>query len=249
MKTRNVVKGYLWQKWDDIPDYKGYYRCSTLGKVKSLERVIKRNNGRPLLICNKILTSSISNGYLSVSLYSNKIRNKIRVHQLVSITFLGHKQSKFNFVIDHIDGNKTNNHLSNLRIVTNRENTTTCFRKNIDKLSSKYVGISWNKKGRKWQSFIRIDGDIKYLGNFDTELEASNAYQKALFHVNNKSIKEYLILIKPVFSSNYKGVTWDKDRKKCASQIWLNNKREHLGRFDSELEAYEAYKNALLKII
>lgn len=42
-------------------------------------------------------------------------------------------------------------------------------------------------------------------------------------------------------SSKFKGVSWDKDRKKWRSYIRFEGVREHIGRFDSEIEAAEAY--------
>lgn len=38
--------------------------------------------------------------------------------------------------------------------------------------SSKYKGVHWNKSAKKWQSRIRINGKVKHIGYFDTELEA-----------------------------------------------------------------------------
>ena len=68
------------------------------------------------------------------------------------------------------------NKVENLEIVTQRENAN---KKHI-KSSSKYIGVSWKKRDKKWVSSIRINGKKKYLGSFTDELEAHNAYQKAL---------------------------------------------------------------------
>ena len=46
-------------------------------------------------------------------------------------------------------------------------------------------------------------------------------------------------------SSKYTGVYWNKNAKKWKAQIKINGKQKHLGYFNSELEAAEAYKNAL----
>ena len=79
-------------------------------------------------------------------------------------------------VVNHIDLNKKNNNLSNLEIVSNRENSN---RKHL-KSSSNYTGVSWDKNKRKWQSQIKINNKNIFLGRFNNELEASNAYQKEL---------------------------------------------------------------------
>lgn len=50
-------------------------------------------------------------------------------------------------------------------------------------------------------------------------------------------------------TSKYKGVSWEKDRKKWKSQIYINGKKKHIGLFNSELEAHEAYQNALNNIV
>jgi hypothetical protein len=52
--------------------------------------------------------------------------------------------------------------------------------------SSKYKGVSWNKKSNKWGAQIKVDGKNKYLGTFTDEYEAHLAYQKALNEYQNK---------------------------------------------------------------
>ncbi len=72
--------------------------------------------------------------------------------------------------IDHIDGDRTNNHISNLRVVTQAENN-----QNL----APARGYYFNKSLKKWQSQISINNIQTYLGVFKTEQEAKQAYLKA----------------------------------------------------------------------
>ena len=77
--------------------------------------------------------------------------------------------------IDHIDINKSNNKIENLRVVNNSIN-----QRNKNKLkncSSIYKGVHWDKTKKKWVAQIRIDGKTIFLGHFKTEEEAHLAYQ------------------------------------------------------------------------
>ncbi|MEI4979550.1 HNH endonuclease [Aeromonas caviae] len=74
---------------------------------------------------NNILKSVIgkSNGYLKVSLYVGKRIQTIEVHRLVAMTFLQKPTDGKRYVVDHIvDGDKLNNHPSNLQYITQSEN-------------------------------------------------------------------------------------------------------------------------------
>ncbi len=154
--------------WKTIPDYQDY-QVSNLGNLKSL----KFNKEK------KIKQSIGSSGYYLVSLSKKGIIKKIQTHQLIAMAFLNHKPCGYKLVVDHIDNNKLNNNVSNLRIVTNRENTS---RKNIG--SSKYIGVFWCNTYKKWQSRIRINGDSKHLGYYKTEYDAHLAYKNKLKELN-----------------------------------------------------------------
>lgn len=75
---------------------------------------------------------------------------------------------------DHIDGNGLNNQKSNLRIATHRENMRN--RKNNSIGSSRYKGVCWHKRVKKWQSRIGMDCKRICLGYYDSEEEAARAY-------------------------------------------------------------------------
>ena len=83
--------------------------------------------------------------------------------------------------IDHINGIRDDNRIINLRNVTKRENQQN--RKEHRK--GNLVGATFNKTANKWQSQIQINGKQKFLGLYNTELEAHEAYLKFL---NNLTI-------------------------------------------------------------
>jgi len=152
--------------YKDVIGYEGIYQVSNFGNVKSCKTGLIRNYYLE------------KNGYYSIRLYKNNIGNTRKVHQLVAESFLNHKRCGLKLVINHIDLDKTNNKVDNLEVITNREN---CNRKHL-KSTSKYIGVHWNTKDKKWKSVISINGKSKFLGYFITELEASEAYKEALLN-------------------------------------------------------------------
>ena len=160
----------------DIPNYEGIYKVSNLGNVKSLKRVVKRHNHYDLPVKERILKPALStNGYYSVVLVKKNSNKTFMVHALIAMAFLDHVPCGFKLVVDHINNIKTDNRLENIQIVSNRENSS----KNR-KGSSKYVGVSFHNKTKKFLSTIYKDGKNKNLGLFTNEYDAHLAYQKAL---------------------------------------------------------------------
>jgi hypothetical protein len=76
--------------------------------------------------------------------------------------------------IDHINGIRTDNRIENLRDVTQVQNS---YNKAPHKnSSSKYRGVGWDKKKKKWRAMIRKDGRFHHIGYFDCEKEAALDY-------------------------------------------------------------------------
>lgn len=113
----------------------------------------------------------ITNGYHLVALRNRneKLQNFL-VHRLVYQCF--GKDWDATLTIDHIDGNKDNNHISNLRMATHQQQNYN--RKCYNKLGIKGVNKT---KYNKYVAFIYIDKKQTYLGTFDTIEEASLAYE------------------------------------------------------------------------
>ena len=171
--------------WLPIPNYEGLYEISNYGRVKSFLSPPKKNKVNIPLKEGKIINPFYDKKkYLKLHLTKNKNPKTFLVHRLVMLAFVG--ESKL--AVDHIDGNKENNHLSNLRYCTNRENSIYHYEKKSDKSSTK-VGVSYNKQHRKWRSYIIINRKQIHLGYFNSEEEAEKKYLEAKENIVNLGIK------------------------------------------------------------
>lgn len=158
--------------WKDIAGYNGIYQVSNFGRVKALPKVVSAKNGSTRTTPEMIMRHEINyNGYPTVKLALDGERIRHRVHLLVWDAFgIGKREGK-RVVVDHIDADKTNCHISNLQLLTGRENIIKAKR-----TDSKLTGAYFN--GNVWFSKIKIGSAYKYLGSFKSEIEAHNAYVK-----------------------------------------------------------------------
>ena len=147
------------------------YSISNLGNVK--------NNKK-----NKILANSPhKTGYFNISLFKDGKRGNFSIHRLVAEAFLDGFDKQF--IIDHIDRNKTNNNIENLRMVTATES---CLNRGIWG-KSKYKGTYFSKTRGDWRSQIRVNKKLISLGCFKTELEGATAYNN---YIEENHLLNYL---------------------------------------------------------
>jgi hypothetical protein len=113
-------------------------------------------------------------GYIIV-LFKNK---RYYAHRLAWLLTYGGWPSQ---MIDHIDGDTSNNAISNLRDVNNKTNQCNRHKARIDSKSG-LMGASPYRN--KWKAQIKRDGVVKYLGIYKTALEAHEVYKQEKNHVD-----------------------------------------------------------------
>lgn len=106
--------------WKDIKSYEGYYQISNFGKVRSVGRYVNSSKGRRFVSTKEILPFDNGKGYLLVCLRKYGKRKNYYVHRLVAQHFLNNWDDCL--VVDHIDYNRKNNSVTNLRVITQLDN-------------------------------------------------------------------------------------------------------------------------------
>lgn len=113
-----------------------------------------------------------SRGYSTISLD----RKSYLIHRIVWVYHNG-DNLKINKFIDHIDENKRNNRIENLRIANNGQNMQNRDKQKNNK--SGYKGVCWNKCSKKWHAQISCKGVKHSIGFFKTKVDAAIAYNDA----------------------------------------------------------------------
>ena len=133
---------------------------------------------------------NVCNGWMRVDYKVIELNHKpYSLHRIIAFAFLGLDINNTKQIIDHIDRNPLNNNLNNLRIVTSQENN----------FNTNSKGYRWNEKNKRYVSYIRHNRKLIYLGCYDNEEEARQAYLdgKAKYHIiqssnnSNDNVNEY----------------------------------------------------------
>lgn len=136
------------------------YQVSNFGRVRN------STTGR-------ILKGSVDAwGYRNVSLWKDKKMKIHKVHKLVANEFLDKIDGKQ--YVDHIDKNRLNNIVENLRWVSSSENSRN--RSMMANNTSNFKGICYHKRHQKYLARIGHEGTRYHLGYFDTAEDAAKAY-------------------------------------------------------------------------
>lgn len=136
--------------WVEIPNLKGYYYASNLGRIKSVNRFVSTGTGMREVTERILKPIKTSTGYMVVNLTTPKRKQHI-VHRLVALAFFGESD----LFVNHIDFDKANNRLSNLELVTQKDN-----------IIHSIIG------GRNGQMLLHVQTGIFY----STYKEAASAY-------------------------------------------------------------------------
>lgn len=124
-------------------------------------------------------------------------RKRLYVHRLVLTTFNPAENMEM-LEVDHKDGDRSNNRVSNLRWCVHRENGRNQLVQKVSK-SSRTKGVYWNKENKKWRARIRVDGNLIHLGYFDSEVDAAYAYDVAATHYFGRFARLNVHLVPDLF--------------------------------------------------
>lgn len=150
--------------WRDIKDYEGLYQVSNTGKIKSLDRKVWNYIKK-----GKIIKTHIVVDYEYVVLYKNKTQKNYRVHRLVANAFILNPNNYKE--VNHIDGNKLNNNVSNLEWCSRSQNLKHAYKNNLRKPLNK--GLFYNKNYNS-KSVIQYDKNKKIIKKWDCIKRASD---------------------------------------------------------------------------
>ena len=157
--------------WKDVTGYTHAYQISNKGKIRTKCRLSKKyqDSDRQHIIASRIRKPSLKNGYPFCWLYAENGQRKMQyVHRLVALAFLNREKNKT--YIDHIDGNRQNNSVNNLRWCTQSQN--------LKNRASR--GYYFHKQNKRYCARIKIEGKSISLGCYTDEKKAKDVYQAAL---------------------------------------------------------------------
>lgn len=119
------------EQWKPIPGYEGYYEASTLGVIRSVDRIVPQGN-RTSRQKSKVLKYAMdAKGYPKVALKKLDSFKTFTVHRLIALTFLGERPQGYQ--INHKSGVKTDNCVYNLEYCTQSENALHSYRTGLQK--------------------------------------------------------------------------------------------------------------------
>ncbi|HFI0463831.1 TPA: NUMOD4 domain-containing protein [Streptococcus suis] len=133
------------EKWEDIEQFEGYYQVSNFGRIRSCDRYITEKTGKVNFLRGKPLKNHIGDdGYYKVVLTKNNKPHYFRVCRLVAKAFIDNPENKPQ--VNHIDGNKINDHVSNLEWVTVQENITHSIKTGLKPVGEDCVNVKLKEK-------------------------------------------------------------------------------------------------------
>lgn len=144
-----------------------YYYHPESGAI-SLAPNSLRKSGKPIGQITK-------NGYMAVRVTDETgISRRFMVHRIAWALYYGRWPD---IHIDHINGDRSDNRISNLRAATNSQNSMnrSCHSNSLTGIK----GVTWDKQRKKWMARLNKGGKFINLGRFETSDEAKMAYDAA----------------------------------------------------------------------
>ncbi len=171
-----MAKSYPLPSFEEVQQLLSY--CSTTGQLTWL--ILNRNvsPGSPA-------GTTQADGYRRVRLMGRDYK----AHRLAWLLYHGVDPGALH--IDHIDGNRSNNAINNLRLCTQRQNSRNMPVKKNN--TSGVPGVSWHRKTGKWRAYVNRERKQHYLGVFETLAEAVEARNHAAALLHGEFGRQYSV--------------------------------------------------------
>lgn len=180
--------------WKDIPEFNGFYQASNMGRIRSVDRekYVESNNQYSYYSSIRNLKGAVRKpsidkyGYYFVSLNKNGKKKKCLIHRLVFEAFNGSISEGLQ--VNHINEIKTDNRLSNLNLMTAKENVNwgtrneKCSKKLKNRKDQSKIVIQLNNNDgviKEWNSLSEIQRELGY--NKSNILKACNGKYKQAY--------------------------------------------------------------------
>lgn len=164
--SETVVHVTTLEQWKSIEEYKEAYEISNFGRVKNIKtgNVLKNRTDK--------------DGYLDIALFKNGKRKRFKIHRLVAQAFIPNPENKPQ--VNHIDEDKTNNHVDNLEWCTIKYNVN--------------YGTNRNRAAEKMSKKIKIiypDGTFDFCNSISSFSKENHLSKGNIWMVLNGINKQY----------------------------------------------------------
>ena len=176
------------EHWKPIIGFEGLYEISNLGRVKSLSRYVKSKANSKMKIPERILkTGKNKCGYALVVLMKNNKRHNKLVHRLVAEAFINNPENYA--VVNHIDGNKQNNNVSNLEWCSTSYNVKHAYLTGLNKKIKAVIQLDLTGKIIRKYNSVRETEQYGYQSSGVSEacngLKTNHTYRGFIWRFDN----------------------------------------------------------------
>jgi ribosomal protein L21E len=209
-------------------------------KLTNSDKVVKIDDKYYELI-SKYTWRINTNGYAMSTKWLDKYKTRA-MHRYIMKVY----NSKI--YIDHINHNKLDNQEDNLRLADSRINTIN-RKKQVGNFTSKYKGVSYNKKSNSYRVYVHLDNGTKYGGSYDNEYDAARCYNYLTFQLHGKESylndiegwENFQVADIRKRKSQYYGVYYVNRDKTYYVRVKINNIYKYICAEPDEIKAAKIY--------